>query len=73
MVVCTYNRSDLLKDALAALAEQTLDPERYEVLLIDNNSADDTAEVANQHTQQVSNNRNGNGDRRHKIIIQFVD
>lgn len=46
VVLCTYNRADWLAGALASLGNQTLDRERFEVLLIDNNSTDATAEVA---------------------------
>jgi glycosyltransferase involved in cell wall biosynthesis len=46
VVVCTYNRADWLGEALGSLARQTFDPDRYEVLLVDNNSTDATATVA---------------------------
>ncbi len=45
VVVCTYNRADLLQIALNSLVNQALDDSDYEVLVIDNNSTDDTAEV----------------------------
>lgn len=44
-VVCTYNRADRLADALRSLCEQTLDPALYEVIVVDNNSTDDTGGV----------------------------
>jgi len=55
VVVCTYNRSGLLMGALTALAEQTFDPGQYEVLVIDNNSTDDTAAVAGQLCARTNN------------------
>jgi len=45
VVVCTYNRADLLKGALESLCEQTLHPSEYEVIVVDNNSSDNTYEV----------------------------
>jgi len=46
IIVCTYNRSSLLAECLRSLAEQTLAKCRYEVLVVDNNSSDDTQVVA---------------------------
>jgi glucosyl-dolichyl phosphate glucuronosyltransferase len=46
MIVCTYNRADLLPQCLSSLCEQTLDPSQYEVLVIDNCSTDRTQEIA---------------------------
>jgi glycosyltransferase involved in cell wall biosynthesis len=45
VVIPTYNRADRLPDVVAMLEGQTLAPERFEVLIIDNGSTDDTAEV----------------------------
>lgn len=45
VVICTYNRSRLLADALESLTRQTVDPEALEVVVVDNNSTDDTPEV----------------------------
>ncbi len=42
IVICTYNRSDLLALALKTLCQQTIDPALYEVIVVDNNSTDDT-------------------------------
>lgn len=57
VVVCTYNRAEWLGNALASLAVQTLDPCRYEVLLIDNNSTDATSSVANAYESKIENFR----------------
>lgn len=46
VVICTFNRAPLLAGTLAGLACQSLDTERFEVLVVDNNSSDDTPEVA---------------------------
>jgi glycosyltransferase involved in cell wall biosynthesis len=45
VVIPTRNRAALLGACLASLAEQTLDPARYEVCVVDNGSTDTTAAV----------------------------
>lgn len=42
VVIPTYNRKAILLKALTALANQTLAPEHYEVIVIDDGSTDDT-------------------------------
>lgn len=46
LVVPTFNRAAYLAKALPSFAEQTLDRSRYEVIVVDNNSSDDTRLVA---------------------------
>lgn len=46
VVVCTYNRAALLKYSLETLFRQTLPPRAYEIIVVDNNSTDNTKEVA---------------------------
>lgn len=43
IVICTYNRSQLLRNALVSLCRQVCSPNDYEVIVVDNNSNDDTA------------------------------
>jgi GT2 family glycosyltransferase len=38
VVICTYNRYDVLPDALASLEAQTLDADAIEILVVDNSS-----------------------------------
>lgn len=45
VVVCTYNRADMLSSALESLVQQTLDKRLYEVIIVDNASSDATPEV----------------------------
>lgn len=45
VVICTRNRSQYLAWALESLMQQTLDPKWFEILVVDNNSDDNTAEV----------------------------
>ncbi len=42
VAICTYNRSDCTAKALNSLVKQTLQPEQYEILLVNNNSTDNT-------------------------------
>lgn len=42
VVVCTYNRCDLLHRVLTSLCAQGLDVHQYEVIVVDNNSTDDS-------------------------------
>lgn len=46
VALCTFNRARLLEGVLEDLCTQTLDRLRYEVIVVDNRSTDDTAEVA---------------------------
>ncbi|MGD8458253.1 MAG: glycosyltransferase family 2 protein [Anaerolineales bacterium] len=48
VIITTYNRSDKLRLALEGLVKQSLDKERFEVWVIDNNSTDDTEVVARE-------------------------
>ncbi len=45
VVIPTYNRADTLRRTLRSLAEQSLDRERFEVLVVDDGSTDNTSEV----------------------------
>lgn len=43
VVICTYNRADLLPDLLASLAHQNAPDVPIEILFVDNNSRDNTS------------------------------
>lgn len=45
IAICTYNRAGYLKDTLDDLTEQNLKPEKFEILVVDNNSKDGTETV----------------------------
>jgi glycosyltransferase involved in cell wall biosynthesis len=45
IIICTYNRAALLKRTLKSLSCQTLKPEDFEVIVVDDGSRDSTAEV----------------------------
>jgi glycosyltransferase involved in cell wall biosynthesis len=43
--ICTYNRCRLLRDSLESVLSQQANGVRYEVVVVDNNSTDDTKQV----------------------------
>jgi glycosyltransferase involved in cell wall biosynthesis len=45
VILPTYNRADRLPQAIDSALRQTAAPETYEIIVVDNNSTDDTAEV----------------------------
>jgi glucosyl-dolichyl phosphate glucuronosyltransferase len=45
VVICTYNRATSIYDAMESLINQTLDKTAFEVIIVNNNSTDDTAQV----------------------------
>lgn len=55
VVLCTYNRYELMAAALRSVCEQTMNPFSYEVIVVDNNSTDRTkqyvAEVSGRHAR----------------------
>ena len=48
VVLCTFNRAGLLADAIHALTRQHPDTPLYEVLVVDNNSTDETARIVEE-------------------------
>lgn len=57
LVVCTYNREQLLPGCLESMARQQVDTDCYEVLVVDNNSKDNTREVAGEFIKKYPNFR----------------
>jgi GT2 family glycosyltransferase len=53
VVICTYNRSDCILDALHSMVRQTLPRNHFEVLLINNNSTDTTENLCKNFTQHT--------------------
>ena len=47
-VICTYNRAELLDKCIKSLTEQSLDKSKYEIIIVNNNSTDNTQEVINK-------------------------
>jgi len=54
VVICTYNRVDIFVNALKTICNQTLDTSFYEVIVVDNNSSDNTAHVAKDFCERFS-------------------
>lgn len=48
VIIPTYNRKDSLRGTLDSLAQQTYPSDRFEVIIVDDGSADGTAEVATE-------------------------
>ena len=44
-VICTYNRDKFIGEALSCLARQTLSPDLFEIIVVDNKSTDSTAAI----------------------------
>lgn len=57
LVICTYNRSAILRYCLEALANQTANQNNFEVLVIDNGSTDNTKELVNSFRTRITNLR----------------
>ena len=57
VIICTYNRASLLEEALQSLAKQTADRSLYEVIVVNNNSTDNTQEIAGRFARGSANIR----------------
>lgn len=57
MVICTFNRADLLVGALESLCVQTIDASVYEIIVVDNNSTDNTNVVVDTSCRRHFNIR----------------
>ena len=55
VIIPTYNRAILLRKALQSIIRQTLSKKEFEVIVIDNNSTDGTAEIVNQYSYNWNN------------------
>lgn len=66
VIVCTRNRAATLARTLESLVSQSLDSSQYEIIVVDNNSTDDTKDVITRfndrfplHTEYVYEPRQG--------------
>lgn len=57
VVVCTYNRAELLANVLRTLCGQTIDSSCYEVIVVDNNSEDNTRSATEEFCLRYHNVR----------------
>lgn len=55
LVICTHNRANFLEDTLRTVETQTLNDDKYEVLIVDNNSSDSTPQVAKSYCDRHIN------------------
>lgn len=53
IIICTYNREKYLEYALESLVSQTEEQDNFEVLIIDNNSKDNTKEVYKRFKEKL--------------------
>ncbi|MGF1766728.1 glycosyltransferase [Enterovibrio makurazakiensis] len=54
IVIPTYNRSKLLSHTLTSLVEQTLSPESFEVIVIDDGGSDDSEIIAKSFSNRLN-------------------
>jgi glycosyltransferase involved in cell wall biosynthesis len=57
IIVCTYQNPSMLQETLNSLIIQTLAPEIFEVIVVDNNSKDSTYEVVCEYEKKATNVR----------------
>ena len=87
VVICTYNRSNFLQKAISSLQNQDFPLDQYEIVIVDNNSSDNTKEVVNdfikdspvkisyipEKRQGLSFARNTGVDNSSGEIVAFMD
>ncbi len=57
IVVCTYNRAEILQNCLASLVNQTISLEEFDIIVVDNNSTDHTKELVESYAKSHQNIR----------------
>jgi glycosyltransferase involved in cell wall biosynthesis len=55
VVICSYNRADYISGAMESLYNQTLPKNLYEIIVVDNNSTDNTKQVCENYISQHTN------------------
>ena len=55
VIICTFNRSGSLREALASLAGQTLDRGQFEIVVLDDGSSDDTRDLCLKWSKRLAN------------------
>lgn len=55
VIIPTYNRADLLAVALESILQQSLSANNYEIIVVDNNSTDNTQKVVSEINQKNGN------------------
>lgn len=57
VVICTYNRAFILGECLDSLIAQTIPLDQFEILVVDNNSTDNTQKIATEFCERTPNAR----------------
>ncbi len=57
LAICTYNRAEYLDLCLESITKQTIDNYHFKVLVVDNNSIDNTINIFNKYKKKYSNFR----------------
>ncbi|MCC6081345.1 hypothetical protein COC60_06190 [Bacillus thuringiensis] len=57
VTVCTYNRGNIIGECIESILKNNIEKDLFEVLIIDNNSTDNTKEVVEQFCLKYSNVR----------------
>lgn len=57
VVICTYNRDHLLPDCLQSVVKQNMAKELYEVIIVNNNSVDNTRQIVEEFAEKYLNFR----------------
>ena len=52
VVICTYNRANLLGKAIDSIFDQDYPKDKYEIIIIDNNSADGTPKIIEDYARR---------------------
>jgi glycosyltransferase involved in cell wall biosynthesis len=86
IIIPLYNAGQYIQDCLSTLVSQSIDPERYEIIVIDDGSHDDSLKIANdfavkypnvrilaQENQGVGAARNTGIDEARGAYIYFID
>lgn len=55
VIICTYNRASSLADTLQSLEKQSYGYNKWELIVVDNNSNDDTKEIISQYSGKLPN------------------
>jgi len=55
VIICTYNRAFILSECLGSLCEQVVPAEHYRILVVDNNSTDNTRDMVTQFMDKLTN------------------
>jgi glucosyl-dolichyl phosphate glucuronosyltransferase len=54
VVICTFNRAELLKNAIESILDQSLPKKDYEIIIVDNNSHDETLDLLREIQYRIS-------------------